>query len=430
LTNNKIDQKPIFPLQSLPTFNNKEIGNRMVNGLKQSYEQYAVIPKANLCYGKEKTLQDLDIIHEEVRKEKAKLFERIRRIIGATHNKASAVTDAILIHSAANAIPIMTSYDLIKASWQPHILRHFNPLLTENNIDEVKDIIIDWMQFCVLDDKIARVKKHLSSNENDFAIQEVQARRKYNPYDHPQWLAFEYDQGLQIRPEQEIIIDGILSNNDSVVQLNMGLGKTRVIVPCLILELSRRKKIPRVYFLSSLPDEGFEYLRNTLTSGVFTKKLFRYPFTRDVKLSVEEAAIFTASMKHCEFCEGSVVLSPEHSLSLLLKGFELEGFAETVEITEKVREAEKLPFADIYDEVDEMMLPNQELIYAEGSPIALKSGSCRWGAVFSLLFTLRYDLDSLCMDSLKEAGCVSFKSETTSETIEYSTEESPKLFVH
>ncbi len=40
--------------------------------------------------------------------------------------------------------------------------------------------------------------------------------------------------------------------------------------------------------------------------------------------------------------------------------------------TQNIREAENLPFADIYDEVDEMMLPNQELIYAEGSPIALK----------------------------------------------------------
>jgi hypothetical protein len=59
-------------------------------------------------------------------------------------------------------------------------------------------------------------------------------------------------------------------------------------------------------------------------------------------------------MKHCLFCDSSVVLSPEHSFSLLLKGFELEGFAEIVEITEKIREAEKLPFADIYDEVDEI----------------------------------------------------------------------------
>jgi hypothetical protein len=66
-------------------------------------------------------------------------------------------------------------------------------------------------------------------------------------------------------------------------------------------------------------------------------------------------------MKHCLFCDSSVVLSPEHSLSLLLKGFELEGFAEIVEITEKIREAEKLPFADIYDEVDE--ISNQRIMH-------------------------------------------------------------------
>jgi hypothetical protein len=411
LVSNDSNTKPPFPLKNLPKFTNKGIGIRMVNGLIESYEQHVTISKADLCHGRKKfkiTLQEVENLHDAVKKEKEELHRLLlKKIIDDKRNNASAVSEAISIHRAANAIPVLTSYDLIKASWQPHILRHFNPLLTENNISEVQDIIIDWMQFCVLDDKIIRIKNHLISNEIDFAIQELQVHRKYNPYDYPQWLAFEYDQGLQIRPEQEIIIDGILSSNNSVVQLNMGLGKTRVIVPCLILELSRRKKIPRVYFLSSLLDEGFDYLHNTLTSGVFAKKLFRYPFTRDVTLSIEQATVLLASLKHCESVGGSVILSPEHSLSLLLKAFELEEYVDVMKIPEKIREAEGLAFADIYDEVDEMMLPNQELIYAEGSPIALQSGPRRWGAVFSLLYTLRHHVE---VDFFKRQGCATFES--------------------
>jgi len=409
LTNATISKKAPFPLQNLPLFQNKEIGNQILNGLNQSYKQHVMIPKSNLCHGTEMTKQEVTYIHNAVKKDKEELFRLLNEKIHVIHDKESVLSDAIHIHRAANAIPILTLYDIIRALWQPQILRHFNPMLTENDIDEVKDIITDWVQFCVLDDKIIRISKHLSSNAIDFAIQELQARRTYNPYDYPQWLAFEYDQGLQIRPEQGIIIDGILNGKDSVAQLNMGLGKTRVIVPCLILELSRRKKIPRVYFLSSLLDEGFDYLRNTLTNGVFTKKLFRFPFNRDVKLTIEHASVLIASLKHCESSEGSVILAPEHSLSLILKGFELEAYGDTMKIPEKIREAETLPFADIYDEVDEMMLPNQELIYAEGSPIPLKSGPCRWGAVFSLLFMLRHHIK---LDLFKRMGCATFESDS------------------
>jgi Protein of unknown function (DUF3638) len=75
-------------------------------------------------------------------------------------------------------------------------------------------------------------------------------------------IAFEFDQGLQIRPDQATILDDILSKNGSVTQLHMGLGKISVIVPCLILELSRRNRIPRASLLSSLRDEGYDFFKS------------------------------------------------------------------------------------------------------------------------------------------------------------------------
>jgi len=68
----------------------------------------------------------------------------------------------------------------------------------------------------------------------------------------------------------------------------------------------------------------------------------------------------------------------------------------------KIREVDDLPFVDIFDEVDEMMCPNQELIYAQGAPVVLESGSRRWGAVQALLYRISHHPDLLPLYDSKE----------------------------
>jgi hypothetical protein len=52
---------------------------------------------------------------------------------------------------------------------------------------------------------------------------------------HPAWLVFEIEGGLQIRPAQHWVAAYLMEHPGSIVQLNMGEGKTRVILPMLIL---------------------------------------------------------------------------------------------------------------------------------------------------------------------------------------------------
>lgn len=321
-------------------------------------------------------------MHELIESEGNELFKLIQHRIYERRCSSSLELKTILIEKAANEIPCLTMSDLVEATWEPSSLSQFNPLLSKWNIEDLVYMIMDWMQFYVLSDRIQRVQKYLESNEIHNALVELNVQRCFDPYKHPTWLAFEFDQGLQIRPDQATILHHVLSRNGSVTQLNMGLGKTRVIVPCLILELSKRQKIPRVYLLSSLLDEGYDYLHLTLTSSVFAKKLFRFPFSRDVKLSPEQTMLLRASLKYCEDVSGAVVLAPEHSLSLYLKQFEQDA---------KIPESDSFHFADIFDEVDEVMRPQQEVIYAEGTPKALEFGSRRWFAVFTVLFNIRHN---------------------------------------
>eukprot|EP00590_Aulacoseira_subarctica_P001536 CAMPEP_0172420326 /NCGR_PEP_ID=MMETSP1064-20121228/6710_1 /TAXON_ID=202472 /ORGANISM="Aulacoseira subarctica , Strain CCAP 1002/5" /LENGTH=2877 /DNA_ID=CAMNT_0013160247 /DNA_START=12 /DNA_END=8645 /DNA_ORIENTATION=- len=389
----KQDDSISFPLTYVSSFKHRQIGEHMVNLLKESHIQHTRIPIARLSFEKSDVLRRCADIEKNVREQKESLFRILFvRIVDEKEIPTTKRAFSFLIYKASNGIAQLTKADLVQSSLKPEILKQFNPMLTNDDIKQLFHIIVDWMQFSVLEDKISRIIRHLESDMVDFAIQELQVQRHYDPYKHPQWLAFEYEQGLQIRPEQVLIINGILENNGCVAQLNMGLGKTRVIVPCLLLEWSRRetKQIPRVYFLSRLLNEGFDYLRQTLTGGVFEMKLFQFPFNRDIKISLEQAQLFVASLKYCQLMRGAIILAPEHRLSLQLKCFEIENNVESRLICDKIREADIFPFVDIFDEVDEMMCPNQELIYAEGSPVPLSSGTRRWGAVQVLLYNVRH----------------------------------------
>jgi len=58
--------------------------------------------------------------------------------------------------------------------------------------------------------------------------------REWSVDEHPQWLCFEAEGQLQIRPAQLTVARHLMDNPGAVDQLNMGEGKTRVILPMLV----------------------------------------------------------------------------------------------------------------------------------------------------------------------------------------------------
>jgi hypothetical protein len=66
-------------------------------------------------------------------------------------------------------------------------------------------------------------------------MQELQVHRTWSVDRHPEWLVFEAEGQLQIRPVQRSMAQFLIDNPGKIAQLNMGEGKTRVILPMLIL---------------------------------------------------------------------------------------------------------------------------------------------------------------------------------------------------
>lgn len=74
-------------------------------------------------------------------------------------------------------------------------------------------------------------------------MQELLVKRTWDVCQHPQWLVFEAEGQIQIRPQQHWIAMCLINNPGAIAQLNMGEGKTRVILPMLVLYWADGKKL-------------------------------------------------------------------------------------------------------------------------------------------------------------------------------------------
>jgi len=312
------------------------------------------------------------------------------------------------------------------------LLLRFNPFLSPLSVDIFIDLARQYLRLCVLEDKVERILKKDSVDE---VLQELTVFRNWDYSEFPEWLALEADSGLQIRPVQYKVAEHLLGNPGSLVQLNMGQGKTRVIMPMLSLNWGRKKKIVRLNVLSQLLHEGGEFLRANLCTAVLQKKLFLLPFCRDVELTESCCMKMIDCMNECEAVGGVLLVAPEHRLSLKLKEQELyvkmtatkqhrqtdeKATVESPEsnrgndiknigcVRDLLKDLESFDVVDVVDESDELLSHKYELVYAIGDQQSLPDGTTRWHSFQAILRIV--NLDKKVRAILEEHDVASFGS--------------------
>ena len=163
-----------------------------------------------------------------------------------------------------------------------------------------------------------------------------------------------------------------------MVQLNMGEGKTRVLVPMLILEWAGKPFLTRLNVLPPIFEEAVGYYRNALVASVHYIKLYTLPFNRKVVLEKKHERMLTNEIEQCTKMNGVMVVSPRHRNSLLLKQYD-----DNVDIKGLMYESR-----DIIDECDAILHHDFQLVYALGEQVPLPDGSSRWNAVECLILAL------------------------------------------
>lgn len=183
----------------------------------------------------------------------------------------------------------------------------------------------------------------------------------------------------------------MIDNPGDIVQLNMGEGKTRVILPLLVLHWttpSLDTPVVRLHFLAALIGEAYDYLHGALTGTLLGCPLFLMPFHRDVQLTRGRAELMRGSLERCRRGGGAMLVTPEHRQSLYLKGLEL--MDSDPDASAEVKKMEKMPFRDVLDESDELLHHRKQLIYAVGGLEELPTREERTEAVQALLRVLKH----------------------------------------
>ena len=212
----------------------------------------------------------------------------------------------------------------------------------------------------------------------------------WSPYEQPDWRLMEIENDFLIRPIQARVAYEMIApsagNKNFVMQLNMGEGKSSVIIPMLACALADGNKLARCIVLKPLSKQ-MEHLLSQRLGGLIGRRVFCTPFSRKTELDSQLATNLCDIYSECKTSRGILLTQPEHILSFKLmtidrlysKDFKIAVPMMTIQtwLEENCR--------DILDESDELLHANFELSYTLGSQILLDGQPARWVVVQSLL---------------------------------------------
>lgn len=211
----------------------------------------------------------------------------------------------------------------------------------------------------------------------------------WNPKDYPEWLVFEIENDILIRESQartalEMIQPS--SRQNSIMQLNMGDGKSSVIVPIVAAALADTKKLVRVVVLKPLLNQMFHILVQRL-GGALRRRIYFLPLSRSPGLDKNAASYLRLAFESCKSSGGILLVQPEHLLSFELMGLDhvLSGRGILGKSLINMQEDLDKVSRDILDESDEVLGVDLELVYTVGSQRHIDFSPTRWAIIEDLL---------------------------------------------
>lgn len=253
----------------------------------------------------------------------------------------------------------------------------------------------------------------LGGGEEAALRRELQNRGRHNwvPEKRPEWLLLELEQGWLVREVQCTVASRMLSPEygefdeetgvsggsadfeagaNAVLQLNMGEGKTAVLLPLLAATLADGKSLFRCTVLRALLRSNADAL-TVILGGLLGRRVWAFPCHRDLRLGSSEASILLQAYQRCAEERGIVVTLPEHRLSFQLMALERCNLGDTdggVGLR-GVLDWLGSHARDCLDESDSILGVRYQLVYAMGSLLPLGGGTLRWRVMQGVLRLVR-----------------------------------------
>lgn len=285
---------------------------------------------------------------------------------------------------------------MIYGRQQPGVLKQRNPALTEADIRQLYDLVSRYLQIQTKENQRVRAlqayeryqKAPLEQKEELFQAfaQEIMSERAYSLDNRwmPALMVFEYYAGISLRPVQVEMLKTCLEKgelNAPIIQLIMGSGKSKVLIPLLLLLMADGKRIP----LLILPQALFESVAGDtqrILLDAFGQRLNSLVIDRNTALNADKLRDIYASLKNAKENQECLIMPSRSVQCLILKFIEqmqlhmegpncLKPFPEDIVLLSKILNILGKNSHSFIDEADSVFNILQEVCFSIGKPILL-----------------------------------------------------------
>ncbi|KAH5679679.1 hypothetical protein HBI21_077300 [Parastagonospora nodorum] len=215
----------------------------------------------------------------------------------------------------------------------------------------------------------------------------------WSPWEFPETLLLEVESGILVREVQEVVAAQMRNppqNENTVCQLNMGDGKSSVIVPVVGAFKADGGILVRIIVAKPQSKQMVQVLISKL-GGWLGRRVYFLPFTRGLRPSVNEAKAIRAICEECMENRGVILAFPEHVLSFKLMAIEslVLGRLEVASVLLDCQHFFDTHTFDMIDESDENFSPRFELEYTMGAQQLVEFAQLRVSIAQQVLGLLR-----------------------------------------
>ncbi|KAL0572352.1 hypothetical protein V5O48_009608, partial [Marasmius crinis-equi] len=393
----RLDRMPAFVLEKLPSLlpasfiwpankSSREDGSlySLVNRLRESggpiVNQYA-----NDMNG------SLDALHQYLRKdssdarfswEASSWIEYDRECEGHLHRLVHSIQRCLTASQQSPAeIPVLQA-GLWPRLELRSLLENMSFFRSPNLSSEWKKILRHLARSLLLRQRSRRMLLLVLSNKYDDLLKEIDADRSVLQVDSFDWFLIQADGDFLVRPIQLSVAQEMIapsSGKNSLIQLNMGEGKSSVIVPMVAAALSDGNQLARVVVLKSLTRQMFSLLHQRL-SGLAGRQILYLPFSRALKIDGDEARRIHGLFEYALKTRAVVVAQPEHMLSFKLLSINhfIGGDPSASRPLIQTQLWLDRYARDLLDESDEILHTRYQLIYTIGNQKSVEHAPDRW----------------------------------------------------
>ncbi|KAK8110281.1 uncharacterized protein PG998_006738 [Apiospora kogelbergensis] len=235
-----------------------------------------------------------------------------------------------------------------------------------------------------------RIEKY--GRANQFSRIQEESRNfghtNWSPFEYPDWLLLEIESEILIRETQVDVARAIATPKDgnSVLQMNMGQGKTSCVIPMVATMLADTKNLVRVIVPKALLQQTAQLL-STSVGGLLGRQVRHIPFSRRTSTKEDVIKLYRSLHREIQRQSGIMLCVPEHNLSFMLSGQQrlLDQRVPEANLMLRTQEWLNSTSRDIMDESDHILAVRTQLIYPSGSLCSVDGHPTRWLVIEAVL---------------------------------------------